>query len=59
MVVWAVRCLRAQHMADDDILAELQASLDVHEIPYIRAKLPSLFEQADRPEADDGDVNNE
>jgi hypothetical protein len=53
MVVWAVRCLRAQHMADEDILAEIQAALDVHEIPYIRAQLPSLFEQADRAEAGD------
>jgi hypothetical protein len=53
MVVWAVRCLRAQHMADEDILAELHALLGVHEIPHIRARLSSLFEQADRGDADD------
>ena len=53
MIVWAIQCLRMLRMADEDILGELQASLEEHEMRYIRAKIPDLFERADEVRADD------
>ena len=56
MVVWAIQCLRTLGMADDDILGELQASLEEHEMRHIRAKIPDLFKRADEAVADDDGV---
>jgi hypothetical protein len=45
MIEWAARCLRSLSMADRDILAELESTLNAQEMQRIRARIPDLFEQ--------------
>jgi hypothetical protein len=57
MIVWAIRCLQMLRMADEDILGELQASLEEHEMRHIRAQIPDLFQQAYETIGDNVDTN--
>ena len=52
MVVWAMRCLRLLDMPDDDILAEVETSLEEHEMQHIKSKIPDMFIQADETGVD-------
>ncbi|KAK5128303.1 hypothetical protein LTR85_002970 [Meristemomyces frigidus] len=47
MVVWAVRCLRALGMADEDIRNELSAAFDERQLHLLQVQLPELFEEAE------------
>lgn len=47
MIVWAVRCLRALDMADEDIRSELNDTLSVEELRNIESQLPKLFDLAE------------